>query len=252
MANLYDRVRKEIRKGGGIAKSNQFEVTIPDVTGAFFADIPDFDQESLSVFFSNVSLPSIQASTGQVNGYYTGHSFKYPTMKMYNDLSLQFICDANMTAYKFFNAWFDNIFSDYDKSGNPEQIDTSILHFPTRVRNRYTRLRYPDEYCRTVVVDKFEPGPTHPKQGRSMRYWFTKAYPYSIDAVPLDAGASTLLQCSVNIYYERFEVQFADTRTHLENPNRGIISNPRRMSDAIRNVGDSFKSLTTDLGKIFS
>ena len=89
-----------------------------------------------------------------------------------------------------------------------ENIPDEMSNIPQRDRNRFTRLSYPDSYMRTIIIDKFEAGPRYNEQGRSMRYFFTNAYPYSIDAVPLDAGTATLLNCSVNFYYERFEVQF--------------------------------------------
>tara|TARA_B100001939_G_C16921323_1_gene609497 strand:- start:997 stop:1761 length:765 start_codon:yes stop_codon:yes gene_type:complete len=254
MANLYSKLQKEIARGGGIAKSNQFRVVFPQLSGSFFDNLAvKPERETLEVFCNNVSLPSVQAATGQVNGYYTGSSYKYPTMKMYNDLSLSFVCDANMTALKFFHSWFDSIFQDKNQFDQDERIPDEMSHYPQRKRNRFTRLAYPDSYQTTVLIDKLEPGPRYRDQGRSMRYFLTNAYPYSIDAVPLDAGTQTLLVCSVNMFYERFEVQFEDARKNLRSDSNNIKSSrpPTSLSGALDSVKDAFSGLTDSFGGLF-
>ena len=175
-------------------------------------------------------------------------------MKMYTDLSVQFICDANMTSYKVMNAWFDKIFQEKSMWNQKENIPDEMSNIPQRDRNRFTRLSYPDSYMRTIIIDKFEAGPRYNEQGRSMRYFFTNAYPYSIDAVPLDAGTATLLNCSVNFYYERFEVQFEDTRKNLKSKSNSISSGgpPTSLSAAIDNVKDAFSDFSTEMGNLFS
>lgn len=255
MANLYQKVQEQIARGGGIAKSNSFRVVIPSLDRlgleGFGGNVPD--QRTLEIFCDNVALPSVQAATSQVNGYYTGHSMKYPTMKMYNDLSLSFICDGNMTALKVFHAWFDKIFQEKSQFGQTQVIPDEMSSIPQRNRNRFTRLSYPDSYQTTIAVDKFEPGKRYSEQGRSLRYFFTECYPYAIDATPLDAGAATLMKCTVNLYYERFEVQFEDARKNLKSKSNNIrTSNPASLSSAIGNVGRAFSSFTNDMGNLFN
>lgn len=257
MANLYQKVQEQIARGGGIAKSNSFRVVLPGIERLNLRGIDTDAKElgkTLEIFCNNVALPSVQAATSQVNGYYTGSSYKFPTMKMYNDLSLQFICDANMTALKVFNSWFDKIFQEKDMFGQTNIIPDEMSSYPQRQRNRHTRLSYPDSYQSTVVVDKFEPGKRYSEQGRSMRYFFTNAYPYSIDAVPLDAGTATLMTCSVNLFYERFEIQYEDARKNLKSSSNNIKSGgpPTSMSGAIANVGDAFSGFVNDMGNLFS
>ncbi len=256
MANLYSKVQEQLVKGGGIAKSNQFRVVFPDLTGGIFSnDFPvNFDRRTLEVLCNQVNLPSITATTSQVNGYYTGSSYKFPSMKMYTDLSLSFICDANMTAYKVMSCWFDRIFQDKSMFDMKERIPDEMTHYPQRNRNRFTRLSYPDDYMRTIIVDKFEAGPRYNEQGRSMRYFFTHAYPYSVDAVPLDAGTTTLMTASVNFHYERFEVQYEDARKNLTSDSNNIKSSnrpPTSLGGAIDNVKDAFSSFTSTFDNLF-
>lgn len=250
MANLYDDLRKQLKRGAGVAKSNQFRVTIP---GIWQLDLKGFDvsndtRESMELLCSQASLPSVQAATGQVNGYYTGHSMKYPTMKMYNDLSLTFICDANMTAYKVFHAWFDKIFQEVDGDGNNIDVMEGWTQSPDRDRNRFTRVAYPDQYQMSLLVDKFEPGPVNRSQTKSMRYWFQNVYPYSIDAVPLDAGTTTLVTCTVNLYYERYEVQFEDALTNFKSMSQlDRYPLPKSLRKTLRRIDDKTKKFSKNL-----
>ena len=201
---------------------------------------------------SSASLPSVQAATGQVNGYYTGHSMKYPTMKMYNDLSLTFICDANMTAYKVFHAWFDKLFQEIDADGNDIEMMEGWTQSPDRDRNRFTRVSYPDQYQTSIMIDKFEPGPVNREQTKSMRYWFQNAYPYSIDAVPLDAGTTTLVTCTVNLYYERFEVQYEDALTNFKSMSQlDRYPLPKGLRKTLRNINDKTKKFSKNLKDAF-
>ena len=256
MANLYSKVQEKLIRGGGIAKSNQFRVVFPDLTGGIFSsDFPvNFDRSTLEVLCNNASLPSVTAATSQVNGYYTGSSYKYPTMKMYGDLGLSFICDANMTAFKVMNSWFDRIFQEKNMFDLKERIPDEMTHYPQRNRNRFTRMSYPDDYMRTIIVDKFEPGPRYNEQGRSMRYFFTHAYPYSIDAVPLDAGTTTLMTATVNFHYERFEIQYEDARKNLLSTTNNIKSSnkaPTSLAGAMDNVKDAFSEFTDTFSNLF-
>ena len=255
MANLYSDLAKQLNRGGGVAKSNQFRCTIPAIWQLDLQGLPDVSnatRESMELLCNSVSLPSVQAATGQVNGYYTGHSMKYPTMKMHNDLSLSFICDANMTAYKVFHAWFDKIFQEFDNGGDEIDMMEGWTNSPDRDRNRYVRVRYPDEYQMSILIDKFEPGPVNRSQSKSMRYWFQKAYPYSIDAVPLDAGATTLVTCTVNMYYEKFEIQYEDALQNFKSMSKlDKYPLPKKLRKALRGIDDSTKKFSKNLKNAF-
>ena len=175
-------------------------------------------------------------------------------MKMYGDLGLSFVCDANMTAFKVMNSWFDRIFQEKNMFDLKERIPDEMTHYPQRNRNRFTRMAYPDDYMRTIIVDKFEPGPRYNEQGRSMRYFFTHAYPYSIDAVPLDAGTTTLMTATVNFHYERFEIQYEDARKNLLSTTNTIKSSnkaPTSLAGAMDNVKDAFSEFTDTFSNLF-
>ena len=80
------------------------------------------------------------------------------------------------------------------------------------------------------------------------------AYPYSVDAIPLDAGTTTLMSASVNFHYERFEVQYEDARKNLTSDSNNIKSSnrpPTSLGGAIDNVKDAFSSFTSTFDNLF-
>ena len=48
--------------------------------------------------------------------------FQYPHTRIYSDVTLGFLCDANMTPLKFFTAWHDFIFKGYNDAFSPIEI----------------------------------------------------------------------------------------------------------------------------------
>ena len=240
MANT--RIQEIIRllsDGGGAALSNTFKVTFQegrkiDSSGSsskvwdnLTKVFPGFIKSELegdtigkspaamiSMFCDEAVLPGMQASTGQINGIYTGSGvFNYPHTRLFNDLTLSWICDANMTPLKFLQVWEDTIFVDYDEAGKEYSIknqSNSKDLSSQKLRNRSTRLNYPDEYSLQLSILKAERDNNSETGRPSMRYIFDNAYPYSIDATPLSFGVSQLVKVSANFYYDRYQVLYTN------------------------------------------
>lgn len=224
--------------GGGAALSNTFKVTFEagpkigsESSSKIFTNLtkifPGFNVTELegdkigsspasmiSMFCDEAVLPGMQASTGQINGIYTGSGvFNYPHTRLVNDLTLSWICDANMTPLKFLQVWMDTIFVDYDEGGKEYPIenqknsgDLSMV----RRRNRSTRLNFPDEYSLQLSILKAERGNTSETGRPSIRYIFDNTYPYSIDSTPISFGVSQLVKVSANFYYDRYQTLYTN------------------------------------------
>ena len=232
MAVKIDSIRELISKGGGVAFSNVYKVTFEPPsnrrsstkTDALFAkwrkELAGFNTNDLngdragnssaawiSLMADEVTLPGLQAATGQQNGLYTGSGqYNYAHTRMYNDLTISWICDANMTPVKFLNSWMDTIFVEYDEQGNEIKkiLQDSSTSVKSRNRNRAVRLNYPDEYTLQISILKAEKN-TISETGRgSIRYVLEGAYPYSVDSIPLSMGASQLVKVTANFYYEKW------------------------------------------------
>lgn len=228
-----DQIREMLSKAGGIAFSNTFKVSFEEdqrekspKSNIVFANLnktmPGFVKGQLtgdaadggparwvSMMCDDAVLPGSQMATGQINGLYTGSgTYNYPHTKMYNDLTLSWIGDANMTPLKFVNTWMNTIFQD-------SQYSTAILQKKAddtdkRSRNRSVRLNYMDEYTMQISILKAEKGPNGELDRPSIRYVLEGAFPYSIDSVPLSYGSSTLIKVSANFYYERWYEYYTD------------------------------------------
>ena len=218
-----------LSKGGGAAFSNSFKVTFekPGSGGNnVFTNVKKvlktFDENHLgedsssgldesryiSLMADEVTLPGYQAATGQVNGLYTGSGqFQYPHTRLFNDVTISWICDANMTPLKFLQVWMQTIFNEYDKDGN-QYIDAynqkNSKDVQSRERNRTVRLNYPDDYTLQLSILKAEKGNSGELARPSVRYVFDGVYPYSIDSIPLTFGNAQTVKVSANFYYERW------------------------------------------------
>ena len=213
-----------ISKGGGMSMSNGYDVDfelpaglnnyIKNTTKIDINNSNTSDSSSLiTLLCDEASLPSIQASTGQINGMHMGEaSVNYPHSKMYTDFNLSWMCDADMTPLKFINAWYNYIFN-----GNiNEEIKTlernrleSVKQQKANLINRAIRLKFPVEYMApTVRITKTERGKNAPNSRAPVSYIMQECYPYSIDAVPLSYGSSQITKVSANFYYRKYTLVY--------------------------------------------
>ena len=176
------------------------------------------DLEDLNLFCDEAQLPNVQAATAQMAGRFLGEGpYQYPHTRLYTDVSLGFLCDANLTQLKFFQEWYDQIFM--DKSTYLDNADVeNIMAQGTRTRERKTRLAYPESYTCTTRITKVELGTKTAKNyvgwgdRPSITYMLEGSYPYAIDAVPLSYGSSQITRVTVNFHYVRHSVIYADVK----------------------------------------
>ena len=150
--------------------------------------------ETVKFMCDEAQLPNVNTATGTQNGLYTGlGAVDYPHTRIFTELQLGFMLDANLTVLKYLNEWHSKIFME----GGLEDGQTLLNE------NRITRLRYSDEYVATILVTKTETGPQSPIERKPITYVLEKAYPYSIDAVPLQYGTSQITKVTANFKYQR-------------------------------------------------
>ena len=184
------------------------------------------DLEDLTLFCDEAQLPNVQAATAQMAGRFMGEGpYQYPHTRLYTDVSLGFLCDANLTQLKFFQEWYDQIFMDNNTYIDNADVE-NIMAQGTRTRERTTRLAYPESYTCTTRITKVELGTKTAKNyvgwgdRPSLTYMLEGSYPYAIDAVPLSYGSSQITRVTVNFHYVRHSVIFADVS---KNKNVGIM-----------------------------
>jgi len=232
-----EAIRNLIATAGGVASSNLFKVTFQEdqrgetksenIVFSKLKDVlPGFIKTQLagdnadggparwiSLMCDEANLPGTQFATGQLNGLYTGSGqYKYPHTRMFNDLTLSWVCDANMTPLKFLNTWMSSIYeeTDADSKKYTTILQTSPSDVKYRDRNRSTRLTFPDQYTMSCSILKAEKNNTSELGRPSIRYFLEGVYPYAVDSTPLSAGTTQLVKVSANFYYERWYEYYTD------------------------------------------
>ena len=183
---LIDRFLKTIGDQGGMASSNNFVVRFEGLPSEIYSPGDEF----IEFMCDEAQLPNVNTATGTQNGLYVGlGSVDYPHTRVFTELQLSFMMDANMSILKMLNDWHSFIFG--------EDLGSNLLE------NRLNRLRYRNEYACTIKIIKTEPGPNGSTQRQPITYVLEKAYPYAIDAVPLQYGTTQLVKVTAQFKYQR-------------------------------------------------
>lgn len=194
-----------ISSGKGMATSNNFavEITFPnsEVVGRStwsYKGSGSEDETRMMVFCDEATLPGHQVATGNVTRYAGAAPLYYPTVPIYNDIQLSFMCDAKMTPLHLLNRWMKYIYVDSDDNGRDDDYQTS--------EENGRRLRYPNEYQAEMRLFKTERSKESDSGAISSSYYLYDLWPYSVDSVPLSYGSSQLVKVTANFYYRRWKL----------------------------------------------
>ena len=189
---------------GGMSVANSFVVQFPNPA----VPIPGNNAGIGNVFeflCDEAQLPNVQAATGTLKGRYLGEGqINYPHTRVFTELQLGFQCDANQIPLKFLNDWFGVIFGEPPAAGLPGHNPNTPV---TRTDyNRANRLQFPESYCRDIIITKTEIGPNSKPLRPSVTYLLERAWPFAIDAVPLQFGSSQVTKVTAQFYYTRHSI----------------------------------------------
>ena len=175
----------------------------------------DKDKSIVEVFCDEAQLPNVQSATGGMNRFLGEGTVQYPHTRIFTDVGIGFLCDAEMTPYKFFNNWYNEIYGDPAVSISDDMEGAegaSPLLF-----NRENRLKYMDEYVSTCKIIKSEPNAFASNGRVPVVVMLENCYPYAIDAVPLSYGASQITRVNVNLYYSRHTIAYGGSGNSTSN-----------------------------------
>jgi hypothetical protein len=223
-----DNFISAIAANGGMAMSNGYDVEfdftnsslqeLNDQLSKLSISLPEANDSGkpgglINMFCDEAQLPSSQAATGQINGRYLGEgTVHYPHTRMLSDFSLTWMCDANMTPYKFINTWHNFIFGSIITLKSAKSLKNFKSDASADPMDRINRLQYPKDYQATLRIAKAEKGKNAPNSRVPLVYVIENVYPYSIDAVPLSYGSSQITRVTANFYYSRHTIYHADIR----------------------------------------
>lgn len=168
----------------------------------------------IKLLCDEAQLPSIQTATGQISGRFLGENqMNYAYARFYSDVSLTWMCDADMIPLKFVTGWNSYMFN----GGSPDRPKTSgrglnaIKSQEPYAIQREVRMKYPVEYlCQKMRITKTERNGAAPNGRASISYILENAFPYSIDSVPLSYGTSQITKVTANFYYQKHTVVMGD------------------------------------------
>tara|TARA_Y100000004_G_scaffold195460_1_gene262530 strand:- start:846 stop:1667 length:822 start_codon:yes stop_codon:yes gene_type:complete len=181
---------------GGMSFSNSFIVRLinpPSVITSGYTNYSD----TIELFCDEAQLPNISTDAGNIKGLHTGLGIvDYPHTKVFTDVQLGFMCDADMTALKLLTDWYDSMW--YEMNENSE------------ARRTYPKYRH--QYACDLQIIKTERGPTGDTQRQSIKYTLHKAWPFSIDSVPLQFGQAQVTKVTAQFKYQRHTVEKLSVR----------------------------------------
>ncbi len=96
---------------GGMSFSTNYDIEFDFKDKDFLNSFTKNDRNTVQLFCDEAQLPNVQSAVGQRSGKFLGEGpVSYPHTRIFTDLSLGFLLDSNLTALKFFNAWYSYIF----------------------------------------------------------------------------------------------------------------------------------------------
>ena len=192
---LTDFITK-VSKGGGMSFSNNFVVEIKGKAAKYFPD-----QQCVEFFCDEAQLPNMNTATGTQVGLYTGlGAVDYPHTRVFTEFSLTFMLDANLTLLKYLNSWYFDIFGERVPGMTANALP----------ENRTTRVAYKDSYVGDIHISKTEMGLNSSIDRKPITYVMEQAFPYQIDAVPLQFGSSQITKVTAQFKYQRHYTKVAD------------------------------------------
>lgn len=164
-------------------------------------------------------LPGSSLSLFEENGSRQGISEKFPMIRDFPEVTLEFYVDAEYGIIRLFEEWLNFINPLYSTSGNNQRSDrtrSGSFRGSTSRResfdaNNYYRMRYPEDYKRKIAITKFERD-IDVREGNvvstpaMLTYEFINAFPTNLTALPVSYEGSTITKTTVTFTYDRYVV----------------------------------------------
>ena len=237
------------------ALTSHFAVTIPKPNGGDFGEfLKDngviFNQGKLNLMCSEAVLPGSNLATFEINDNFHGVTERHAYRRVYDDrIDLTFYVNADEVGsylpIRYFETWMKYIV-DESRGKQPDKNAGS------EDREYFYRVRYPEGKngytADGLTVTKFERDYT-----QTLEYKFIRAFPISVNSMPVSYDSSSLLKCTVSMSYIRYVLIQGSNRAKPQSPTRssGDPSNPNFTAtpQELAQINSSFNS-NIDLSSI--
>lgn len=214
ISKTIDTVRGIFNSDRGGSYSNEFEVKInfdsiknkgliDDLsTAGFSVNSSVGAMTNMMLLCDEASLPGQFSATNEMDGLFSGRLMQYPQAKLYNDFSLSFILTNKVNPSKFFDIWMYYMFPEYGL--NSGEVISYFDRTKRSERSNITTVNYYDRsVCDNIEVKKIYKTNFAPNGATSIRYKMLKAYPYTMETIPLSYGPAVLNKLRVQFRYEK-------------------------------------------------
>ena len=237
---------QKIGAKGGMSLTTGFDVRFEFNNNVFAKEFyTDGDEDVVHMLCDEAQLPNVQSMTGGMNRFLGEGTVQYPHTRIFTDVSLGFLCDADMIPYKFLSNWYNFIYGEEVKPIEGSGIAGAVATQPFEF-NRENRLEYMDDYVSTCKIIKSEPDFSSPSGRVPVVVMLENCYPYSIDAVPLQYGTSQVARVNVNLYYSRHTIAYGGAVNNNSTSKAPKVLNNVTKEDTGSDPGQSTFRGTTD------
>ena len=162
-------------KNNGLSRTNRYAVMFGDLPWAEAALI-----RNTVMFCEQIQLPATNFSTNEVRTY--GETRQAPYERLYEDITMSFYVDTDMSVKTFFDYWMNQIQDPVSRNFN-----------------------YYDNYKSNIAIEVQD-------LKNQTRYNMTliEAYPKSIGAIQLDYNSKDIMKLSVNFTYKYYSIGSLD------------------------------------------
>lgn len=182
--------------------------------GIFAEDLSSLRYEFMC---HSAALPGASLGVFEESGSRQGISEKFPYVRQFPEVTLDFYVDAEYGIIRLFEEWLNfinplyatsNNVSDRARAGSYRGSTSSQENFD---RNNYYRMRYPETYKRKIAITKFERN-IDVQEGdvistpAMLTYEFLNAFPTNLTALPVSYEGSTITKTTVTFTYDRYVV----------------------------------------------
>ena len=147
------------------------------------------NQELIELSCSEASLPGSSLMTNEITDDHTGVTERPAYRRQYDDrIDFTFYVDHGYGIINFFERWISYCVGE----NNQGELDK---------REYFYRVNFPDDYqTDALYIRKFERDYTD----SALEYKFIRAYPLSINSIPVSYESSQLLKCTVSFSFVRY------------------------------------------------
>ena len=147
-----------------------------------------------SLSCSEAALPGTSLATTEISNDHTGVTERHAYRRQYDTTSaFTFYVDHDYKMINFFEKWIGYIVNE----GYDHLQDDGVSN--PSADNYFYRVNFPKLYQTSIYIKKFEKD-----YSRFLEYQFLKAYPISINSMPVSYDGSQVLKCTVSFNFSRY------------------------------------------------